>query len=72
MEQQTPRYTWLCTLDSSQALLQKSLTAKMKIFATPTSRRSSTEHLKEISIDRQVIIIEKTDPPDDVRILPNA
>lgn len=30
------------------------------------------EYLKKIGIDRQVIIIENTDPPDDVRILPNA
>jgi hypothetical protein len=30
------------------------------------------EHLKQIARDHQVIIIENTDPPDDVRVLPCA
>jgi hypothetical protein len=30
------------------------------------------EYMKQITSDRQVIIIENTDPPDEVRVLPNA
>lgn len=70
MEQETP-HTGFALLDSP-LLSYKEPDGEDDDMRHTDLKAQFYEYLKKIGVDRQVIIIENTDPPDDVRIMPNA
>lgn len=70
MEQQTP-HPGFALLDSP-LLSYKEPDGEDDDMRHTDLKAQFYDYLKKVGIDRQVIIIENTDPPDDVRILPNA
>jgi hypothetical protein len=70
MEQQTP-HPGFALLDSP-LLSYKEPDGEDDDMRHTDLKAQFYEYLKKIGIDRQVIIVENTDPPDDVRVLPNT
>ncbi|WP_375415063.1 AAA family ATPase [uncultured Bradyrhizobium sp.] len=70
MEQQTP-HPGFALLDSP-LLSYKEPDGEDDDMRHTDLKAQFYNYLKNIGIDRQVIIVENTDPPDDVRALPNA
>jgi hypothetical protein len=70
MEQQTPHPGFV--LLDSPLLSYKEPDGEDDDMRHTDLKAQFYDYLKKIGIDRQVIIIENTDPPDDVRIMPNA